>query len=53
MEQLQKEIKDLKEKLENEESEAKFHKRMIEKTNQPYSYMIADVERAEKELMFA
>lgn len=26
---------------------------MIEKTNQPYSYMIADVEKAEKELLFA
>ena len=47
---MQQEIKQLKEKLENQESEVKFSKRMIEKTNQPYSYMIQDVERAEKEL---
>ena len=40
----------LKEKIENNESELKFNKRMMDKTNQPYSYMIADVERAEKEL---
>lgn len=26
---------------------------MIDKTNQPYSYMIADVEKAERELDFA
>lgn len=26
---------------------------MIEKTNQPYSFMIADVEKSEKELLFA
>ena len=26
---------------------------MLEKTNQPYSYMIADIERSEKELNFA
>ena len=50
---MQQEIKQLKEKLENQESEVKFSKRMIEKTNQPYSYMIQDVERAEKELLSA
>jgi cell division protein FtsB len=34
------EIKQLKEKIDNLESEMKFHKRMIDKTNQPYSFMI-------------
>ena len=30
-----------------------MHKRLIEKANQPTSYIIADIERAEKELGFA
>ena len=47
------EIRQLKEKLDNYENEVKFHKRMVEKTNQPYSYMIADIERSEKDLMFS
>ncbi len=53
VEALQQEIKELREKMENQESEVKFHKKMIDKTNQPYSYMISDIERSEKELMFA
>jgi hypothetical protein len=31
----------------------RFQKRMLEKTNQPYSYLMADVEKAEKELNMA
>ena len=46
-------IRSLKEKIDNQESEVKFHKRMIDKTNQPYSYMIQDIERGEKDLMGA
>mmetsp|Transcript_2184 Transcript_2184/g.2109 ORF Transcript_2184/g.2109 Transcript_2184/m.2109 type:complete len:86 (+) Transcript_2184:232-489(+) len=53
MEELQIEIKGLKEKIGNYESEGKLHKRLLEKTNQPYSYMIADIEKSEKELSFA
>lgn len=31
----------------------KLHKRLLDKTNQPYQYMINDIEKAEKELSFA
>ncbi len=47
------EIKALKDKIENMEGESKLHKRMLEKTNQPYQYMISDIEKTEKELSFA
>jgi hypothetical protein len=30
-----------------------LNKRLFEKTNQPASFMVADIERAEKELAFA
>lgn len=50
---MQKEIAELNQKLENQDHEAKFAKRMLEKTKQPYSYMIADVEKSEKELFAA
>jgi len=40
----------VKDKIKNSRSEVKFHKKMIDKTNQPYSYMIQDIERSEKEL---
>jgi progesterone-induced-blocking factor 1 len=44
------EILELKNKIENSEAEAKLHKRLLDRTNQPHSYMLADIERAEKEL---
>ncbi|CDW86764.1 UNKNOWN [Stylonychia lemnae] len=53
VEALQKEIKTMKDKLENYESELKFQKRVIDKTNQPASYMMADLEKSERELQFA
>jgi len=31
----------------------KLHQKLVTKTNQPQSYMIADIEKAEKELDFA
>ena len=40
----------MKEKSENFEAETKLHKRLLERTNQPQSYLLADVERSEKEL---
>ena len=43
----------MKEKVENSVSEVALHKRLLERTNQPQSYMLADIERAEKELDFA
>ena len=40
----------MREKVENCEAETKLHKRLLERTNQPQSYLLADVERTEKEL---
>jgi progesterone-induced-blocking factor 1 len=47
------EISDLKQKIEDQEAEIKLNKRLLDRTNQPQSYMVADIERAEKELDFA
>ena len=47
------EIHQLKQKLESTEAEVKLHKRLTERTNQPHNYILADIERAEKELEFA
>jgi len=49
-EQLQQEPRQMREKVENCEAETKLHKRLLERTNQPQSYLLADVERTEKEL---
>lgn len=40
----------MREKVENSEADTKLHKRLLERTNQPQSYLLADVERSEKEL---
>ena len=48
-----KELQQIKQKLESSEAEVKLHKRLIERTNQPHNYILADIERAEKELEFA
>jgi len=42
-----------KKTIENLEADVKLHQRLVQRTNQPQSYMIADIERAEKELDFA
>ena len=52
-EALLQQVKELKLQLENQEGEVKFHKRLMEKSGQPVSYMMADMERSEKELNFA
>jgi chromosome segregation ATPase len=50
---LQAEIRSLKEKLDTYESEVKLQKKLIDRANQPHSYIMADVERAERELNVA
>ena len=40
----------MRDKIENAEAETKLHKRLLERTSQPQSYLLADVERSEKEL---
>ena len=52
-EALQKELQAYKYKLEKLEDDNKLKQRLLQKTNQPNSYMIADIEKAEKELDFA
>ena len=47
------EIHTLKQKIENSDAEIKLNKRLLERTNQPHNYILADIERAEKELDFA
>lgn len=43
----------MKEKLESAEGEVKFKNRMLDKTNQPHTYLMQDVEKLERELQFA
>ena len=50
---MMKELQQIKQKLESSEAEVKLHKRLIERTNQPHNYILADIERAEKELEFS
>ena len=40
----------MRDKLDNAEAENKLNKRLLERTNQPQSYLLQDVERSEKEL---
>ena len=44
------EIKTLREKLDTYDSEVKLQKKLLDRANQPHSYIMADVERAEREL---
>ena len=52
-EALLQEIKQLKEKLETQEGETRLSKKMLERANQPHAYILADVERAEREVTVA
>ena len=52
-EKLQKDILHKNRQIEDLESKVKLSERLLTKSNQPQSYMIADIERAEKELDFA
>ena len=40
----------MREKVEVADAEQKLQKRLLERTNQPQSYLLVEVERAEKEL---
>ena len=53
LETVQKELTAANTKIENLEADVKLNQRLVQRTNQPQSYMIADIERAEKELDFA
>lgn len=53
LEKVQKELRELKEKLEISEGNVKLQKRIQERANQPNSYLIKDIEKAEKELHHA
>ena len=44
------EIHQLKQKLESSEAEVKLHKRLVERSNQPHNYILADIERRALEL---
>lgn len=39
--------------MENLDADAKLNARLLQRTNQPQSYMIADIEKSERELDFA
>jgi len=52
-EALQKELANYKSTIENLQADVKLQSRLVQRTNQPHSYMIADIEKAEKELDFA
>jgi len=43
----------LKEKLESQEGETRLQRKMLDRANQPHAYIMADVERAERELHVA
>ena len=47
------EVKALKDKLESVEGEGRLQKRLMERASQPHAYIMADVERAERELAAA
>jgi chromosome segregation ATPase len=53
LEGVQKEMQTLKKRLETSDADLTLNKRLLTKTNQPNSYMIADIEKAERELDFA
>lgn len=52
-EALQKELSTYKISIDNLQSDVKLQSRLVQRANQPHSYMIADIEKAEKELDFA
>ena len=53
MEVLQKELDQKKRTIEDLEASVKLQQRLATKTNQPQSYIIADLENAERQLDFA
>lgn len=53
VEALKKEIKEYKTRLNNMGDDSKMYKRLSEKASQPYSYLMADIEKGEKDLNMA
>lgn len=53
VEALQRELLQAKKTIENLDADVKLNSRLVQRANQPHSYMMADIERAEKELDFA
>lgn len=49
-ERLLKEVKDLKDQMRNMNDDGKMYRKLADKANQPYSYLMADIEKGEKDL---
>ncbi len=43
-------MKTMKEKVESSEADQRLQKRLVERAGQPQSYLLTEVERAEREL---
>ena len=52
-EKLKQELKDLKNQMKNMVDEGKMYRKLADKANQPYSYLMADIEKGEKDLNMA
>lgn len=53
VEQLKKEVKTLKDQMRNMTDDSKMYRKLADKANQPYSYLMADIEKGEKDLNMA
>ena len=52
-EKFKQEVKDLKNQMKNMVDEGKMYRKLADKANQPYSYLMADIEKGEKDLNMA
>ena len=52
-EKIKQELKDLKNQMKNMVDEGKMYRKLADKANQPYSYLMADIEKGEKDLNMA
>lgn len=52
-EKLKQELKDIKNQMKNMVDEGKMYRKLADKANQPYSYLMADIEKGEKDLNMA
>lgn len=50
VEKLKKELQDLKNQMKNMGDDSKMYRKLADKANQPYSYLMADIEKGEKDL---
>jgi progesterone-induced-blocking factor 1 len=53
VEKLKLEVKDLKNKMRNMTDDSQMYRKLADKANQPYSYLMADIEKGEKDLNMA